>query len=239
MQANGNADRDEEEMDTEEPSGSEPGARVRMLMGDYKDDENQWKCSKCNLLNNQHVAFCVMCNIAKPAVGKHVMKGDGGPASKKGPKMGNAAQTVASQTNGSTTKNSVAITNNNDDNTWTCERCTLKNSKTKKRCDVCESPRKTNVMPYVPDIFSNSIGPTPGPSGIASGMTDGENWTCKSCSYKCNPSWATCCDMCDCPRSAKNRNLHNQTNDTSKSSLQNGSGGKPPENPSAADGKFY
>ena len=93
---------------------------------------------------------------------------------------------------------------------WVCRRCTLQNQIHMKRCAACETPRRSNVPTDIPSEYKHHTSndsrccTVVSPSSSTTTNFRESTWMCGHCTYRCNPSWAVTCDVCDTPRDILN-----------------------------------
>ena len=104
---------------------------------------------------------------------------------------------------------------------WVCRRCTLQNQIHMKRCAVCETPRRSNVPTDIPVEFKrNTDSHIDLTKASPNGPTNSNStWMCQNCTYRCNPSWAVTCDICDKPRDMFNVSSSLQSRGTSNAPI--------------------
>ena len=81
---------------------------------------DSWVCESCTLENTPHVLCCVACGAKKSFSGR----------------------TNGVVTNGGGGDDDVVIMESEG---WKCKRCTYINPETVARCEVCDSPRRSNL----------------------------------------------------------------------------------------------
>ncbi|XP_013413799.1 calpain-D-like, partial [Lingula anatina] len=116
--------------------------------------------------------------------------------------------------------------------TWKCKKCTLDNPVTVKQCTACDSRRTSSTPVTFPSSsalavqnkhrhLEKSSSDSAVPQTLCSlpkqipkskekntsqeslRVREEKEWTCKHCSYSCNPPWQKQCDRCNDPTTTK------------------------------------
>lgn len=169
------------------------------VTSDVSEVHTVWKCQHCHSENPSYVEQCISC--LKWRTGKHGCE-----------------------------ENEVAVKYvehdrcedelDETDETWVCRRCTYKNPFSKERCDMCEAPRRVNMLLSLSldsdvacveqEILDNGgesmtssdtkndvqQKATSSSENAGNSSADSDLWICGYCSYNNNPSWAVICDVC-------------------------------------------
>ena len=185
----------------------------------------KWKCESCTLLNPKEVQQCIACTAWQP---KEPLLVDEDSAVSNRPSP-DEEPPVLDLTDGKTSAapsmmcdQEGAKTDIEGSDVWSCQRCTFQNRIAAARCQVCDTAKKNAVENDENNSKKNHMN---GPSNATPSTSilhvsdavdvpmeeDGHPWQCSGCTYNCNPSWATICDMCNAPKcgaspdSAKNK----------------------------------
>ena len=182
---------------------------------DVDDHLAAWKCTNCSASNPGSVAECIAClalQIPDSPLAEDARRG---------------AAKVSGADGGKDIGKVDAMDYDRDEEVWICRRCTLQNVAENSRCEVCEAPRQSiifhsHAMGSVTGHRQQSAGgkaDVENSKMLASGSAVGTDksdsvdtecvskggmqngdwavWTCSSCTYNNNPSWANFCDICE------------------------------------------
>ena len=123
-------------------NGASPHVNLKMnqplqygdsLGDDGGSHDTEWVCSACSLINPRNEVRCQVCEAEK---------------SSGIDKIKNQRDQLSVINGNSPAQNQPVLSEKND--VWVCRRCTLENSQESNRCEVCESPRKSNIPTSVP-----------------------------------------------------------------------------------------
>jgi len=190
------------------------GDNVIIISDDAEDVDCHlaaWQCTTCSSANPGSVAQCISCLALQTPDSLLVDDANKGVEKLSGTEVGKDDGNVD------------AMDCDGDDEMWVCCRCTLQNVAESSRCELCEAPRRSigfrshtmdsvngqhlkrddllgtdnsNVRNYRSGLgMDESDNATP--HCVDMQNTDSAVWTCSSCTYNNNPSWAKFCDVCE------------------------------------------
>lgn len=170
--------------------------------GSVPTNSYKWLCPSvtCKHENENYLDSCIVCHKERPADVVYIK--DEMPDEKAD------SDKISDKTDNNKDKTNGEIETQLKE--WSCKRCTLKNPVEKTKCSVCESPRVSSIptpesIPIDLDYskFPPSVSPvsptrkTPtAQKSFGKGISDTDEWTCGSCTFKCNPSFAKICEKC-------------------------------------------
>ena len=156
----------------------------RSVMSYDSHSQPKWTCEYCTYENFPNALKCTMCRGPKPLLGEDIYRlCDGSP-----PPTSSAALAKGSSTS----------KNNETNEKWICEFCTLCNPGKARECSECRSPRHavinaSNLHEQLRPLRITDQTETP-PVNVTSPLKN-LKWTCVVCTYENWPK-ARKCIMC-------------------------------------------
>ncbi|CAH1776750.1 unnamed protein product [Owenia fusiformis] len=180
-----------------------------------KELKTEWACDLCTLSNSKESSKCTSCGEPKSKDSNDSRFIHPGAITIDSSAHDNNVDRLYKQSEGKYNgklksdpkKNKSSIVRHSSDpgmgklkkqDKWKCQKCTLDNPITMDKCQVCMAQRLLNLSFQKQSDLKKSKTSSNVPKTLDIPELS-DSWTCRNCTFSCNPTWTATCDLCDAP----------------------------------------